>query len=88
MVKKVFTPATIAVLFWGTGLIIINEYYYEYLRYYHYICIILAIPWMVFDMKNKKKKDKINSTENLKFSIYRMLFVALTLIVFYFVAKQ
>ncbi len=55
MIKKVLTPATIAILFWGIGLLIINEYYYAYLRMYLYLSIIIAIGWIVID---KIKEDK------------------------------
>lgn len=55
MIKKIFTPATIAIFFWGIGLLIINEYYYLYLKPYLYLSIIIAIGCIVFD---KLKEDK------------------------------
>jgi len=55
MIKKVLTPATIVIFFWGLGLLAINQYYYEYLRPYLYLSIIVAIGCIVY---NKIKEDK------------------------------
>jgi len=58
MIKKIFTPATIAIFFWGIGLLIINEYYYEYLRSYLYLSIIIALGCVVYDKIEKNKEEK------------------------------
>lgn len=55
MVKKILTPATISIFVWVIVLLIINEYYYAYLRTYLYLSIIIAIGWIVID---KIKEDK------------------------------
>jgi uncharacterized membrane protein YfhO len=56
--KKYITLATIAVFFWGIGLLFVNEYYYEYLRYYLYLSIIVAVFLIIFDrIKQKKRKQ-------------------------------
>jgi len=57
MIKKIITPATIAIFFWLIGLLIVNEYYYSYLRPYLYLSIIIAIACVVID---KLKEDKDN----------------------------
>ncbi|GAA3740688.1 hypothetical protein GCM10022422_25450 [Flavobacterium ginsengisoli] len=57
MIKKIFTPATIAILFWGIGLLIINQYYYEYLRPYLYLSIIIALGCIVYDKIEKNKEE-------------------------------
>lgn len=58
MIKKILTPAFIAIFFWGIGLLIINEYYYEYLRPYLYLSIIIAIGCIIFDQIKKKKAER------------------------------
>ena len=57
MIKKIFAPATIAILFWGIGLLIINQYYYEYLRPYLYLSIIIALGCIVYDKIEKNKEE-------------------------------
>ncbi|MFC0777253.1 hypothetical protein [Flavobacterium sp. HJSW_4] len=58
MMKKVLTPATIAIFFWGIGLLFINEYYHEYLRPYLYLSIIIAISCIVIDKIKEDKEEK------------------------------
>ena len=58
MVKKILTPATIAIFFWGIGLLTINQYFYEYLRTYLYISIIVAIGCIVFDKIKENREEK------------------------------
>jgi hypothetical protein len=85
--KKYITPATIAVLFWGIGNLLINEYYYEYLRYYQYASIIIMIPFAIFNLMKKRREDRVNGTQNFNVSIYRMMFLAVLLIAFFFITK-
>ena len=58
MIKKNLTPATIAILFWGIGLLIINEYYYSYLKPYLYLSIIIAVCCVVFDKIKEDGEEK------------------------------
>ncbi|PWB25473.1 hypothetical protein DCO46_08950 [Flavobacterium sp. HTF] len=88
MIKKIFTPALVVVLIWGIGHLLINQYYYEYLRPYQYLSIILAIPFAIYNLNKQRKEDKINNTENFKSSIYSMLFMAVIMIAFFFITKQ
>ncbi|MFC4479698.1 hypothetical protein [Flavobacterium chungangensis] len=57
MIKKIITPATIAIFFWLIGLLIVNEYYYPYLRPYLYLSIIIAIACVVMDKINEDKDE-------------------------------
>lgn len=57
MIKKIITPATIAIFFWLIGLLIVNEYYYPYLRPYLYLSIIIAIACVVIDKINEDKEE-------------------------------
>ncbi|TDW51508.1 hypothetical protein EV144_101183 [Flavobacterium sp. 270] len=58
MIKKILTPSTIAIFFWGIGLLIVNEKFYEYLRTYLYLSIIIAVACIIFDNIKKKKESK------------------------------
>jgi hypothetical protein len=58
MMKKVLTPSTIIVFFWGIGLLIINEKFYDYLRLYLYLSILIAIGWIILDQVKKRKEDR------------------------------
>nr|WP_294789228.1 hypothetical protein [uncultured Flavobacterium sp.] len=58
MIKKVLTPSIIAVLLWGIGLIVVIEKFYEYLRPYLSITILIAIGWMILDQIKKKKLER------------------------------
>jgi uncharacterized membrane protein len=88
MIKRIFSPATIAVHLWGTGLLIINEYYYEYLRTYLNDSILIIIPIAIWNLVQKRKIDKVEETQEFKSSIYRMLFMAIVMIVIFFATKQ
>ncbi|NWL02425.1 hypothetical protein DM790_16505 [Flavobacterium collinsii] len=59
MIKKIVKPSIIAVFFWWIGLLIINEKYYDYLRSYLYLSIIIGIGWMVFDQIKKRKENRV-----------------------------
>lgn len=58
MIKKVLTSSNIAVFFWGVGLLIVNEKYYNYLRTYLYISIVIGIGWIILDQVKKRKEDR------------------------------
>ncbi|WP_144221452.1 hypothetical protein [Flavobacterium anhuiense] len=58
MMKKVLTPSTIIVFFWGIGLLIINEKFYDYLRLYLCLSILIAIGWIILDQVKKRKEDR------------------------------
>ncbi|KAF2080848.1 hypothetical protein [Flavobacterium sharifuzzamanii] len=88
MVKKILAPATIAIFFWGIGLLLINQYYYEYVRYYLYISILVIFPFMVWNLIKQWKKDKVEETNEFKTSIFRMLIMAVVMIVIFYVTKQ
>jgi hypothetical protein len=57
MIRKVLTPATIAIFFWGIGLLIINQYFYGYLRPYLYLSIIIAIGCIVYNKINEDEDE-------------------------------
>jgi len=88
MIKKVLTPATIAIFFWGIGLIAINEYYYEYLRPYLYISLLLIFPLMIWNLIKQWKNDKVEETKEFKSSISRMLIMAIVMIIVFLITKQ
>lgn len=88
MIKKVLTPATIAIFLWGSILLLINQYYYEYVRYYLYISIIVIFPIMIWNLIKQWKKDKVEETKEFKPSIFRMLIMAVVMIVIFFITKQ
>lgn len=88
MIKKILTPAFIAIFFWGIGLLIINEYYYEYFRPYQYISLLIILSITIWSLIQKRKNDKINGTQEFKDSIYRMMFMAVIMIIVFFATKQ
>lgn len=88
MIKQIMTPINIALIFWGLILIAISLLYPEYTRYYLYLSIIVIIPIMIFSLIKQRKKDKLNDTTLFKSSVYRMLFLAVILGVFFFITKM
>lgn len=86
--KKIITPINIAIFFWGLMLIAISQLYPDYTRYYLYLSIAVIVPISIVNLVKEKKEDKLNNTENFKFSIYRMLFMVVILCVFFFITKQ
>lgn len=88
MIKKILRPATIAIFLWGSILLFINQYYYEYARYYLYISIIVIFPIMIWNLIKQWKKDKVEETKEFKPSIFRMLIMAVGMIVIFFITKQ
>ncbi|WDF65618.1 hypothetical protein [Flavobacterium sp. KACC 22763] len=88
MIKKILTPATIAIFLWGTILLLINQYYYEYVRYYLYISILVIFPFMIWNLIKQWKKDKAEETKEFRSSIFRMLIMAVVMILIFYVTKQ
>ncbi|KQX00672.1 hypothetical protein ASC72_07305 [Flavobacterium sp. Root420] len=88
MMKKYITPINIAVLLWGLLLLVISGFYPDYTRYYLYLSIIVIIPVAIFNLIKQRKQDKLNNTTEFQTSIYRMLFMAVLLIVFFFITRQ
>ena len=72
----------------GSILLFINQYYYEYVRYYLYISIIVIFPIMIWNLIKQWKKDKVEETKEFKPSIFRMLIMAVVMIVIFFITKQ
>ncbi|MEG0849375.1 MAG: hypothetical protein RSD71_14165 [Flavobacterium sp.] len=87
MKEKIAAPVSIIFL-WGLILIAITEWYYEYARYYLYVSIAVIIPIMIWNLIKQKKKDKINGTREFQSSIYRMLIMAVVLIIIFYITKQ
>ena len=86
--KKYITPINIAMFLWGLILITISEVYRDYTRYFLYLSIIIIIPVIIVNMIKQRKEDKINNTKEFQASIYRMLIMAVMLVVFFFITKQ
>lgn len=89
MIKKYITPVNIIFFLWGPILIVISEFYREYVRYFLYLSIIAIIPMMVLNLIKQIREDKLNAATVLfRQSIYRMLIMAVVLVVFYFLTHQ
>ncbi len=88
MIKRILTPATIAIFFWGIGLLIVNEQYYEYLRYYMYLSIILIFPFVIMNMIKQRKNDKIHGTNELHHTVNRMMIFGVILVIIFAITKQ
>jgi 4-hydroxybenzoate polyprenyltransferase len=86
--KKYSTPINIFILLWGFVLIVISELYSEYVRYYLYLSLIIMIPIMIWNLIKQKKNDKVEGTKEFQFSIYRMLFMAVVLVIMFYMTKQ
>lgn len=87
MMKKYITPTSIIFL-WGLILVAVSLLFPEYTRYYLYLSIIVIIPIAVISLIKQRREDKINDTALFKSSMYRMLFMAVVLGVFFFIIKQ
>lgn len=81
--KKYLTLPNIIIFFWGPILVTISLLYSEYTRYYLYLSIGLLIPIIIFSMIKQRREDKLNDTKKFQSSIYRMLFMAVILGVFF-----
>jgi heme O synthase-like polyprenyltransferase len=89
MIKKYITPINIVFFLWGLILLIISEVYRDkYTKYYLYFSIIIIIPFMIVNLIKQRKEDKIKGTTMFKSSIYRMLIMAVLLVVVFFITKQ
>jgi hypothetical protein len=88
MNKKYITQTNITLFLWGPILIVISSFYPGYTRYFLYLSIIVIIPLTVIKMIKQRKEDKLNNTKEFQSSIYRMLIMALLLVVFFFITKQ
>jgi len=88
MMKKKYMPSIIISLLWVLSQVMDYIYERKYTLYFFYLFLILVIPVIIFTMVKQRKEDKLNNTTEFKFSMYRMLFIALILIVIFFVTKQ
>lgn len=75
-------------LLWGIPLLLIANLYGEYVRYYLYLSILIALPIAIWNLLQKRKNDKINDTKEFRHAIYRMLIMAVIMIIIFFVTKQ
>jgi len=87
-IKKQITPAIITIFIWGIGLLLVNEYYYEYIRYYQYIFIPIMISFMIFNLVKQRRDDKADGTQSFKFSIYNILVTLFIMGVLFFLIKS
>jgi hypothetical protein len=88
MIKKYITPINVIIPLWGLLLVFISNEYSEYYRYYLYGSITIMIPFMISNLIKQRRDDQINGTTMFKSSIYRMLIMAVILIVFFFITEQ
>ncbi len=88
MTKKYITPVNIAFFLWGLLLLTVSILYPEYTRYYLYLSIAVIIPIAVVNLIKMKREDRLNDTINFRLAIYRMLIMALFLVIFFFITKQ
>jgi len=86
--KKYITPINIVFFIWGLILITISEVYRDYTRYFLYLSIIVIIPVAVLNLRKMRKEDKHNHTTEFQSSIYRMLIMAVMLMLFFFLTRE
>lgn len=86
--KKLLTPINVITLIWGSILLILSNWYPEYVRYYLYLSIIIMVPFMIFNLMKQREQDKLNGTKKVVTAIARMIIVSVVLIVFIFITKQ
>lgn len=86
--KKHITIFNVIIFLWGIVLILISEFFRDYVRSYLYLSIAVIIPFMIWDLIKKRKKDKIEGTKDLYNSINRMMIMAVVLILFFVITKQ
>ncbi|SFD89895.1 hypothetical protein [Flavobacterium phragmitis] len=86
--KKYITVVNIVFFLWGIVYILISEFFRDYVRGYLYLSIGVIIPFMIWDLIKKRKKDKIEGTKDLYNSINRMMIMAVVLVVFFVITKQ
>lgn len=75
-------------ILWSLILVAISLFSPEYTRYYLYLSIIIIIPTATIGLIKQRKEDKHNNTTEFQSSIYRMLFIAVVLLVFFIITKQ
>lgn len=85
---KHVTTTNIIFVLWGIVLLCLTELYYEYVRYYLYVSIIVIIPFTIWNLIRQKKEDRAEGTNEFKFSIYRMMIVAVVLGFMFFITRQ
>lgn len=88
MIKKYITPIKIISYLWTLLLVFISNQYSEYSRYYLWLSIPIMIPFMIYNLIKQRRDDQINGTTMFKSSIYRMLIMAVILMVFFFITQQ
>ncbi|WP_264550907.1 hypothetical protein [Flavobacterium sp. N2038] len=86
--KKYFTATNIIFFIWGLVLIAISQFYREYNRYFLYLSLAVIIPAMIFNLIKQKREDKLNDTKKFQSSIFRMLIMALLLVIVFLATRQ
>ncbi|SMO35199.1 hypothetical protein SAMN06265349_101182 [Flavobacterium resistens] len=88
MIKKIVTPINVIFLFWGLILLTFSESYPQYTRYFLYASILVILPVMIINLIKQRKEDKLNYTTNFQSAVYRIIFMAVLLVIMYFITKQ
>ncbi|WP_264537618.1 hypothetical protein [Flavobacterium sp. N1736] len=58
----------------------------EYNRYVSYSAIVIMVPLLILKLVKQREEDKVNGTQNFKFSIYNVLMAAVFMgILFYLI---
>jgi len=60
----------------------------EYIRYYLHFSTIVMIPILISKLIKVRKGDKVNDTENFKFSMYNILISGVILGIIFFVISK
>lgn len=85
MIKKYITPINLISYLWTLLLVFISKEHSEYSRYYLYLSIPIMIPFMISNLIKQRREDQLNGTILFKSAIYRMLIMAVILVVFFFI---
>ncbi|WP_035643860.1 hypothetical protein [Flavobacterium sp. ASV13] len=88
MIKKIVTPVNVIFLFWGLVLVTFSESYPQYTRYFLYASILFILPVMIVNLVKQRKEDKQNGTIKFQSAVYRIIFMAVLLVIMYFITKQ
>ncbi len=88
MIKKIVTPINVIFLFWGLILLTFSESYPQYTRYFLYASILVILPVVIVNLIKQRKEDKQNYTTNFQSAVYRIIFMAVLLVIMYFITKQ
>jgi 4-hydroxybenzoate polyprenyltransferase len=86
--KKYTTITNVIFFVWGLVLIAISQFYREYTRYFLYLSLVVIIPVMIFNLIKQKREDKLNDTKKFQSSIFRMLIMALLLVIVFLATRQ